>query len=229
MTDIVQLNTQDVSYAIPVTTSIIVAEMFDKRHDNVIRDIESICFSLCKDVPNFGDIYLCQGSSEKDMYGRERKTFVMNESFFMLLVMGFTGDKALKIKTQFIKSFYIMKKELLARTATRHIGKVARLSITDAIRDHVTDGTTFKKFAYGNYTKLVYKRILGMDVKRAKEIRNVPESGNLRDFLTIDELEKVQELEGKIAGFIEISDTECKNDKEVYAMVKTYVDGLNQP
>ena len=87
------------------------------------------------------------------------------------------------------------------------------------------DGSNSKKFAYGNYTKLVYKRILGMDVKHAKESRKVPENRNLRDFLTMEELDRVQALESKIAAFIEISDTEGKDDKAVYAMVKTYLDG----
>lgn len=39
---------------------------------------------------------------------------------------------------------------------------------------------------------------------------------------------RVQELESKIAGFIEISDTTGKDDKEVYAMVKSYVDSLTK-
>ena len=144
---------------------------------------------------------------------------------FLLLVMGFTGEKALRVKTAFIKEFYRMRSELLARSETRKIGKAARLSITDAISDHVSPVGNFKKFAYGNYTKLVYKRVLGMDVKKAKEARKVPENGNLRDFLTIEELDKVQDLESKIAGFIEVSDTEGKNDKEIYQMVKKWIDG----
>ena len=82
-----------------------------------------------------------------------------------------------------------------------------------------------RRFRYGNYSKLVYKRVLGMDVKHAKEARGVPETGNLRDYLTIEELDLVQELESKIAGFIEVSDTEGKNDKEIYQMVKKWIDG----
>ena len=128
-------------------------------------------------------------------------------------------------KIQFVKAFSFMKKELIARLDTRKIGiSAGRFFLTDSIRDHVSDTGNFKKFAYGNYTKLVYKYVLGMDVKHAKEARGVPENGNLRDYLTIEELEKVQEIESKIAGFIEVSDTEGKNDKEIYAMVKKWLD-----
>ena len=37
--------------------------------------------------------------------------------------------------------------------------------------------------------------------------------------------DKVQDLESKIAGFIEVSDTDGKNDKEIYQMVKKWIDG----
>ena len=142
--------------------------------------------------------------------------------------MGFTGKKALRVKTAFVREFYRMRSELLARTETREIGKAARLLITDAIRDHVSPEGDFKRFAYGNYSKLVYKRILGMDVKHAKEARKCPESGNLRDYLTIEELDRVQELESKIATFIEMTDTAGKDDKQIYQMVKAWLDGIRE-
>lgn len=50
------------------------------------------------------------------------------------------------------------------------------------------------------------------------------DGGNLRDFLTIEELDKVQDLESKIAAFIEVSDTEGKDDKQIYQMVKAWID-----
>ena len=223
MNEIVQLTTQDVSSAIPVTTSLIVANEFDKQHKSVLKAIRGIMSDM-GDRRKMEPIYYVNKITYQDVYGRDQEAFEMNEPFFMLLAMGFTGVKALSLKTAFIKAFVMMKNELSARSETRHIGKAARLSITDSIRDHVQDGTNFKKFAYGNYTKLVYKRILGMEVKKAKEARRVPADGNIRDFLSIEELEKVQALESKIAAFIEISDTKGKDDKAIYAMVKEYVD-----
>ena len=85
-------------------------------------------------------------------------------------------------KIEFVKAFSFQKKELLARTQTRFIGKRDRINLTDAIKDHVSPEGNFKKFAYGNYTKLVYKRVLGMD-KEAKA-RKGSEVEIFRDFLT---------------------------------------------
>ena len=223
MNDIVSLTTADVSRAIPVTTSRIIAEEFGKRHDNVMKAIQEVLKSKVVSESNllhFKDI------EYTDSKGRKQSEIQMNEPAFALVVMGFTGEKAMKAKLVFINEFYRMRAELLARTETRKIGKAARLSITDAIKNHVSPDGNFKKFAYGNYTKLVYKRVLGKDVKRSKAERKCPESGNLRDYLTIEELDRVQELESKIAGFIEVSDTEGKDDKQIYQMVKAWLDSV---
>ena len=39
-----------------------------------------------------------------------------------------------------------------------------------------------KKFAYGNYTRLVYKKVLGMDVKKFKELNKLTEKTKCKRF-----------------------------------------------
>lgn len=222
MNEIVQLTTADVSKAIPVTSSKIVAEKYDAAHHTITRIIRR----YSSDFEEFGKVgQLVQAVPS----GQSEKEYLLNEEHFYLLVTFMKNTEiARRAKIEFVKAFSFQKKELLARTQTRFIGKRDRINLTDAIKDHVSPEGNFKKFAYGNYTKLVYKRVLGMDVKKAKELRKVPEGGNLRDFLTIEELDKVQDLESKIAGFIEVSDTEGKNDKEIYQMVKAWIDKEDQ-
>lgn len=218
MNELVNLTTADVSKAIPVTTSKTIAELYQVEHHTITRLLRK----YQSDFEEFGKVGFQIQSLES---GQSNKTYLVNEEQFFLLVSFMKNtDIARKAKVQFVKAFSFMKKELLARTETRKIGKAARLSITDAISGHVSPAGNFKKFAYGNYTKLVYKRVLGMDVKHAKDSRKVQEGANLRDYLTVEELERVQELESKIAGFIEVSDTEGKDDKEIYQMVKTWLD-----
>ena len=218
MNEIVQLTTADVSRAIPVTSSKIVAEKYDTAHHTITRIIRR----YTSDFEEFGKVgQLVQAVPS----GQSEKEYLLNEEHFYLLVTFMKNTEiARRAKIEFVKAFSFQKKELLARTQTRFIGKRDRINLTDAIKDHVSPEGNFKKFAYGNYTKLVYKRVLGMDVKKAKEARKVPESGNLRDFLTIEELDKVQDLESKIAGFIEVSDTDGKDDKQIYQMVKAWID-----
>lgn len=219
MNEIVQLTTQDVTSAKPQTTSKVIAEKYKVQHSTVARLIAK----HIEDFEVFGKVGFKIVPSKR---GQSEKVYEITEDQFYLLVTYMKNtDIARKAKIAFVKAFAFARKELQARSETRHIGKAIRHSLTDAINQHMTDGTNSKKFAYSNYTKLVYKRVLGMDVKKAKEARNVPEGKNLRDFLTMPELEAVQALESKIAAFIEISDTEGKDDKAVYAMVKQYIDG----
>lgn len=86
-----------------VTTSLQVAENFGKRHDNVLRDIDTIK----KDVPNFEEMFI--ETTEPDSYSRDRRIYYMNRDGFSLLVMGYTGKKALQFKLKYIEAFNKME------------------------------------------------------------------------------------------------------------------------
>lgn len=86
-----------------VTTSRKVAEVFEKRHDNVIRDIEAIK----KDVLNFEEMF--REGEAPDSYGRPQKVFFLNRDGLSLLAMGFTGKKALDWKVKYIAAFNQME------------------------------------------------------------------------------------------------------------------------
>lgn len=114
-----------------------------------------------------------------------------------------------------------MKSELLARQNTRFIGKAVRKSLTESIINNCDEGN-FKNYAYSNYSKLIYKKLFGKPTKKLKEERNVPKNGNLRDYLTISELEKVQEAESKIATYIEMRKN-IADDKQIYEEIKQII------
>ena len=101
MSDLVRINSNQV-----VTDSRSVAEHFEKRHDHVMRDIEA----YKKDVPNFGEMF--HETTMPDSYGRQQKAYLMNRDGFSLLVMGFTGAKALEWKLKYINAFNAMEKAL---------------------------------------------------------------------------------------------------------------------
>lgn len=105
MTDII-LSTQNGE---PVASSRQIAESFDKRHDHVIRDIDTIK----KDVPNFGEMFF--ETEAPDSYGRPQRTYLMNRDGFTLLAMGFTGKAALEWKLKYIQAFNAMEKQLAQR------------------------------------------------------------------------------------------------------------------
>lgn len=89
-----------------VTSSLQVAENFEKEHYDVVKGIKR----LKEDVGTFSEMFI--EGNEPDFYGRERKIYYMNRDGFTLLAMGFTGKKALEFKLKYIEAFNQMEKQL---------------------------------------------------------------------------------------------------------------------
>ncbi|HEH5023175.1 TPA: Rha family transcriptional regulator [Campylobacter coli] len=87
------------------TTSLSVAEVFNKNHKNIIRKINE----FQKD--NFTKLNF-ELSKYIDSTGRILPCYKITRDAFSLLVMGFTGEKAYKWKIEFIKAFNEMEKRL---------------------------------------------------------------------------------------------------------------------
>ena len=224
MNQLTRLTTNDLSRAVVITDSLIIADEFSKQHSKVLRSIRDLIFQIeemSQAENGFPNNYHVKQVEYEDR-GKLYPCFEMNFDFYMLLVMGFTGKKALKVKTQFINSFNFMSHELIARGETRKVGISIRKDLTKAIIDYVPDTGNFKKFAISNYTGLVYKKVLGMRLKKYKELHNIPKGQKNRDFLNKEQLEQVQYYESKIADIIEVS-SDLIDEKELFQNIKKFV------
>lgn len=88
----------------PVTSSLLVAEKFDKEHKHVLDAIRNLV------ADNSAAKYFYQTTYANR--GKFYPQYIMNRDGFSLLVMGFTGDKALKFKIDFIEAFNAMESRL---------------------------------------------------------------------------------------------------------------------
>lgn len=93
-------------------SSLVVAEKFRKRHDHVMRTIRELLNSKPDLSPNFGEM-IHQAQIGKGGR-RSARHYDMDRKGFMLLVMGFTGPKALDWKIAFIDAFDRMEAALHA-------------------------------------------------------------------------------------------------------------------
>lgn len=91
------------------TSSRDVADMFDKRHADVLRTIDDLMAVEPDTERNFAL------SSYNDPTGRSLRAFDMDRDGFTLLAMGFTGAKALKFKMAYIQAFNRMETALRER------------------------------------------------------------------------------------------------------------------
>lgn len=89
-----------------LTNSLLVAEKFGKSHKHVMQSIKDLITSAEKSANLFVE------SEYPDTYGRMQPMYVMNRDGFTLLVMGFTGDRALQFKLDYIEAFNKMEETI---------------------------------------------------------------------------------------------------------------------
>jgi len=156
-----------------VVSSRDVAERFGKSHSDVLRAIkgstregkhvDGLIDGIRSNV-NTSDLYFVE-SSYKDGYGRSQTEYFCTRDGFSLLVMGFTGQRALEWKIKYIEAFNRMEAALNERSSTewlitRKQGKLIRRGVTDMIADLIEYAEAqgshgMRKNAYTIYTKLV--------------------------------------------------------------------------
>lgn len=183
-----------------VTTSLKVAEVFEREHKNVLQTIENL-------VANNQAAKFFNTTTYKNR-GKDYPMYEMDRDGFSLLVMGFTGEKALKWKLDYINAFNAMENEL-KRIYTerqqwqieRDKGVVIRHILTDTIKMKISESPN-KRFAYPNYTNLIYRTLFGKNAKELEQEYGVKAKENLRDFFTGEDLAKVQSTEMLVSSLI---------------------------
>lgn len=108
-----------------VVSSLDVAETFEKRHADVLRDIEELGCSKDFRERNFAlSKYLIENNK------RSYPMYYMTRDGFTILVMGYTGEKAMRFKEAYIKQFNAMEKALQGKLIEREKGIAVRQSLT---------------------------------------------------------------------------------------------------
>ena len=95
-----------------LTNSLLVADKFGKEHGDVLRSIDILVGKMSE---NQCEGYFADTSIEvKQPNGgvRYSRVVVMNRDGFTLLVMGFTGEKALQFKIEYINAFNEMEETI---------------------------------------------------------------------------------------------------------------------
>lgn len=177
-------------------TSLDVAETFGKEHKHVLRDIRELGCSEEFNRSNFGPI------SYTDGMNRKQDAVVMTRDGFTLLVMGYTGELAMKFKEGYIKQFNAMEAALRGKLIEREKGIAVRQALTKALQQSNED-TRMHGHAYSTYTNCIYKVLFGMDAARLREKFGIKKSDNLRDCFSPEELRAVQSMECLVSGLVD--------------------------
>ncbi len=148
--------------------------------------------------------------SEYKVHGNNKtyKEYVMTRDGFTLLVMGYTGEKAMQFKEAYIHAFNEMEKELKRLYAERQQWEIERAKgilvrhiLTDTIKMKVADSPN-KKFMYPDYTKLIYKTLFGKTLKDLQQEYGVKGKESIRDYLTAEQLKDIESAEMLVSSLI---------------------------
>lgn len=120
-----------------------VAERFDKRHSDVLEKIAKLEEEI-QPTENSARYFLT--SEYADLKGENRKEYLLTRDGFSLVVMGFTGKKALEWKLKYIDAFNKMEQAIHKSLNSKD---AAILAIVNA------DGEVQRAMAISNYEKLV--------------------------------------------------------------------------
>lgn len=154
-----------------VTTSLMVSEVFHKRHDAVLRSIEN----LVSESENT-KLWFHKSTYKVERNNKTYPMYYMNRDGFSLLVMGFTGKKALEWKIKYIEAFNQMESYINFRKADIQIQKNSMQFLHDNLempdtRDYCKANTIANKCVSNlfGYPKMVKKNDMTPEMLEARE------------------------------------------------------------
>lgn len=183
---------------VTVVTSLDVAETFGKEHKNVLADIRNIQSDISS--AEFSALFYEEAYTASN--GKKNPMYYMSRDGFTLLVMGYTGEKAMQFKLAYIKQFNAMEKALIGKIKEREKGIAVRQALTKAIQQS-GENDRMHGHAYSTYTDLIYKAVLGKSAKQLREEFGIGKQDNLRDLLSEEELAKVKSVEMVVSGLVD--------------------------
>lgn len=196
MTDLVFLEPNKVD-SVPFTTSKVIAEMTGIEH----RKIKAAIRKHQKDLNSFG---LSASYQAESSGGRPEEIIKLNEeqaTFLMTLLKN--TPVVVAFKKELVRQFYAMRRELTKREVERVKLTPTRRELTDAIRDNVPD-SPHKAMWYRHYTDLAYRAAFGKSAAHLRRERGAPKGAVAADYLTSDELERVERVTKQIGVLVEM-------------------------
>lgn len=177
----------------PYTTSAIIAECAEVKHDTV----QSLIRNHQEDFESYGIIGF--EIRKLDGRGRPMKIYRLNEQQATLLITYLKNTAPVrKFKMNLVKAFFEMRDELSKRYLQRELKKPKRKSLTEAIQTW----EKAPKHAYSTLTNLLLKGATG---KNKAQLMQERESENGIDGLTSVELTNYQRLEDMAIAMINLN------------------------
>lgn len=177
------------SKGVPRIDSMTVAEIFGKRHDNVIRDIRGLDCSKEFLLLNFEEqTYIDNNAHTQVCYNMTRDGFVF-------LVMGYRGKKAAAFKETYIRRFNEMEEfiKYLLEARTEFPLLTANIAL---IKENP------KPYYFSNECDMLNRIVLGRTAKQVREEHGLKKGTSIRPYLKNEEIEAIDQLQRVDIGLL---------------------------
>lgn len=179
---------------VSMTNTLKVAEYFGKQHKNLLRIIKELnCSDEFRRLNFKPSYYLNEQNKKQPMY-------LMTQDGFTLLVMGFTGKKAMQFKEAYIKQFNEMNKWIEAKRKVSH----DQHRMNEAIKLHLESTGKKDEHIYSRENNLVYIVVLGSSRKKWLVDNGYSPDDEIRQHLTETQLTLLDDLLSENAVMIKL-------------------------
>jgi Rha family phage regulatory protein len=120
-----------------VTSTLQLAEVFSKRHDNILREVNSKLRSPNLEIAEFYK-HNCIESQYINSQGKAQPMYYLTRKGFSLLALGFTGEQAELFKIQYINAFEEMYSRLKGYAAATFLSQSKDKQLVYIIKNAVT-------------------------------------------------------------------------------------------
>jgi Rha family phage regulatory protein len=174
--------------------SLFVAEFFEKQHFHVLRDIAKITDTksgLSEEFTksNFEQTYY------KDSTGRKLPCYAMTRDGFTMLVMGYTGQKAMKFKELYIKRFNEMEQFIKTLVSARKEFPL----LTDNIKLLHENP---KPYHFSNECDMINRIVTGMSAKQFRLANGIEKGKSIRPYLSDEQILMLETLQKVDVGLL---------------------------
>ena len=218
------VNLVEVIHGEPRTTSDLIGKEFSIQHNELLKKIDNLTGEISP--MRFNEMYQ---EFEREVRGRQFKTYSISRDGYMFLVMNISTKKAHSKKLQFIDAFNEMEKALIKQfenskdnewLKVRTQSKQMRLQQTDVIKEFVEyaigQGSKSAAKYYIHYTNATYRALHLIQHKKPK----------LKDTLDMLELSQLMVAENVAKKSIKKHMDAGEHYKTVFVLVKQDLESL---
>jgi len=174
--------------------SLFVAQFFEKEHKNVLADIRKILSPNSGLSEDFGQLNF-QPTSYKDVCNRKQSAYAMTRDGFTLLVMGYTGQKAMRFKELYIQRFNEMEQFIKTLITARKDFPL----LTENIR-LLHDNP--KPYHFSNECDMINRIVTGMSAKQFRHAHGLEKGTSIRPYLTDEQIKMIEALQKVDIGLL---------------------------